>query len=142
MRHYEILLLIHPDQSEQIQAMVKRYKTTVKEQGGKVHRFEDWGRRPLAYPINKLHKAHYLLFNIECNQATLDELKSAFRYNDAVLRELIMKCDSAITTPSPMTKEAAAKKNMYDAPEAPEAPETENISPEAPEAESPTESTE
>lgn len=110
MQHYEIVLLIHPDQSEQVSAMVKRYKAVVKEAGGQVHRFEDWGRLALAYPINKVHKAHYVLFNIECNKNTLDELTTSFRYNDAIIRSLVLKRDSAITEPSPLMQEAAAHK--------------------------------
>lgn len=104
MRHYEIVFLIHPDQSEQVSAMVERYKGIVEKDAGKVHRFEDWGRRPLAYPIKKLHKAHYVLINIECTPATLAELKSAFRYNDAVLRSLVLNRDEAITELSPMLR--------------------------------------
>jgi small subunit ribosomal protein S6 len=107
MRHYEIVLLIHPDQSEQVPTMVKRYETTILESNGQIHRSEDWGRRQLAYPINKVHKAHYLLLNIECGKETLESLKTTFRYNDAVLRHLILVQDHAITTPSPMMKKAA-----------------------------------
>lgn len=110
MKHYEIVLLIHPDQSEQVSAMTKRYKATIKDGGGQVHRFEDWGRRQLAYPINKIHKAHYLLFNIECNKEIIDELSTAFRYNDAVLRSLVLNRDTAVTDPSPMMQEFAQKK--------------------------------
>ena len=110
MRHYEIVLLIHPDQSEQAPAMLKRYKTVIKEDGGDVHRLEDWGRRQLAYPINKLHKAHYILLNIECSKAVLDELTTAFRYNDAIIRYLILNRDQAITEPSPMVVESSQKK--------------------------------
>lgn len=106
MRHYEIVFLVHPDQSSQVPAMIERYQTMVKEGGGKVHRFEDWGRRQLAYSISKVHKAHYLLMNIECEKAVLDELENAFRYNDAVLRNLVLKRKHAITTPSPMMKGA------------------------------------
>lgn len=104
MRHYEIIVLIHPDQSEQVPAMSKRYSAMVEAQGGKIHRQEDWGRRQLAYQIDKLHKAHYLLFNIECSTETIAELRSAFRFNDAVLRHLILLQDEAITTPSLMLK--------------------------------------
>lgn len=110
MRHYEIVLIIHPDQSDQAPTMVKRYKTMVKEGGGEVHRFEDWGRRQLAYPIDKVHKGHYLLFNIECGKETIEELKTAFRYNDAVIRNLILIRDEAITEPSPMMQEATQKR--------------------------------
>lgn len=104
MRHYEIVLLIHPDHSTQIPAMIDRYKSTIEKNGGKIHRQEDWGRRPLAYIIKKVHSAHYLLFNIECDQEALDSLEYAFRYNDAVLRELIIRRDEAITSSSPMMK--------------------------------------
>lgn len=104
MRHYEIVLLIHPDQSEQVPAMVERYTSLIKGDDGKIHRFEDWGRRQLAYPINKLHKAHYILLNIECGQKVLDELEHTFRFNDAVLRNLVIRCDQAITEPSAILK--------------------------------------
>lgn len=104
MRHYEIVLLIHPDQSEQVNAMLDRYKATIKDGGGKIHRLEDWGRRQLAYPINKIHKAHYILLNIECDQKVLEELTTAFRFNDAVIRDLVLKREVAITEPSPMMK--------------------------------------
>ncbi|MCA0176292.1 MAG: 30S ribosomal protein S6 [Proteobacteria bacterium] len=104
MRHYEIVLLIHPDQSEQVPAMLERYKTLVTNGGGKVHRVEDWGRRQLAYMIQKLAKAHYLCLNIECDNATLAELETGFRFNDAVLRHLTVLQDKAITTPSVMMK--------------------------------------
>src|SRR5690348_16535453 len=97
MRHYEIVLLIHPDQSEQVPTMVKRYRAMIEEGQGRVHRFEDWGRRQLAYPINKVHKAHYILLNIECGKETLEALKTAFRYNDAVIRDLIINVDHAIS---------------------------------------------
>jgi small subunit ribosomal protein S6 len=104
MRHYEICFIVHPDQSEQVPAMIDRYKNLVTGQGGKVHRVEDWGRRQLAYPIDKLVKAHYVLLNIECGKATLDELEHGFRYNDAVLRHLTVGTKKAETTPSPMMK--------------------------------------
>lgn len=106
MRHYEVVLLIHPDQSEQVPTMVKRYEAMIKEGQGQIHRFEDWGRRQLAYPINKVHKAHYLLFNIECNKETLEALKTAFRYNDAVLRDLVLGTDHAVTEHSPMLRKS------------------------------------
>lgn len=113
MRHYEIVFLVHPDQSAQVPAMVDRYRTIVEGAGGTLHRLEDWGRRHLAYPIAKVLKAHYVLMNIECDQATLDELESSFRFNDAVLRNLTVRRDEAITEPSPMAKaghaEAAAE---------------------------------
>ena len=104
MRHYEIVLLIHPDQSEQVPAMLERYKTSITAGGGKVHRVEDWGRRQLAYMIDKLAKAHYLCLNIECGKETLDELETGFRYNDAVLRHLTVARPKADTTPSVMMK--------------------------------------
>ncbi len=104
MRHYEIVFMVHPDQSEQVPAMIERYRATIEEQGGKIHRLEDWGRRQLAYPIDKLHKAHYVLMNIECEGKTLNELETAFRFNDAVLRHLTVRRDEAITSPSPLAK--------------------------------------
>ncbi|MGA1206646.1 MAG: 30S ribosomal protein S6 [Gammaproteobacteria bacterium] len=102
MNHYEIVLLFHPDQSEQVPAMLERYTNTVTEDGGSVHRLEDWGRRQLAYPINDLHKAHYVLWNIECSVAVLEELTTTFRFNDAVLRNLVIKRDEAIVEISPI----------------------------------------
>ena len=104
MRHYEIVFLVHPDQSEQVPAMVERYRGVIDSEGGKVHRLEDWGRRQLAYPIQKIHKAHYVLMNIECGQGALDELLSVFRFNDAILRHLIVRMDRAVTEPSPLVK--------------------------------------
>ena len=104
MRHYEIVFLVHPDQSEQVPAMVERYRAMIESGSGKIHRHEDWGRRQLAYPINKIHKAHYVLLNIECNAETLDELTSAFRFNDAVLRNLVVVRDNPVTEPSVMMK--------------------------------------
>ncbi|HET7649440.1 MAG TPA: 30S ribosomal protein S6 [Gammaproteobacteria bacterium] len=104
MRHYEVVFLVHPDQSEQVPAMTERYRSMIEAEGGHIHRLEDWGRRQLAYPISKMHKAHYVLMNIECGQATLDELIGAFRFNDAVLRHMVMRCDRAITEPSPLIK--------------------------------------
>lgn len=110
MRHYEIVLLFHPDQSEQVTVMSKRYKALIKESGGEVHRFEDWGRRQLAYPIRKVYKAHYVLLNVECGKEVLDELATAFRYNDAIIRSLVLRRDAAITAPSPMMQEVVHKK--------------------------------
>ncbi|MBV5274681.1 MAG: 30S ribosomal protein S6 [Lamprocystis purpurea] len=104
MRHYEVVFLVHPSQSEQVAAMVERYRGNLEKRGGLVHRFEDWGRRPLAYPINKVHKAHYILMNVECDQEAIDELESAFRFNDAVLRNLIIRRDAAVTEPSALVK--------------------------------------
>jgi small subunit ribosomal protein S6 len=98
------VFLVHPDQSEQVPGMVERYRSTIETGGGKIHRLEDWGRRQLAYPIAKIHKAHYVLMNIECEQAVLNELKSAFRFNDAVLRDMVIKRDEAVTEPSFMLK--------------------------------------
>jgi small subunit ribosomal protein S6 len=103
-RHYEVVFVVHPDQSEQVPAMIERYTALVSSKGGKVHRLEDWGRRQLAYPIEKVAKAHYVLMNIECGQAELDELEHAFRFNDAVLRHLVVKMKKAETGPSPMLK--------------------------------------
>ena len=105
MRHYEIVFLVHPDQSEQVPAMVERYRNMITGSGGTVHREEDWGRRQLEFPIKKIHKAHYALMNIECSQEALDELESAFRFNDAVLRHLTLSCKAAETEKSPMLLE-------------------------------------
>ncbi len=104
MRHYEVVFLAHPDQSEQVPAMVERYEAMIVKHEGKVHRKEDWGRRQLAYPVNDLHKAHYILMNIECSQVALDELKTAFKFNDAILRNLILQRKEAITIESIMMK--------------------------------------
>lgn len=104
MRHYEIVFMVRPDQSEQVAGMIERYTGSITEAGGKIHRLEDWGRRQLAYPINKLHKAHYVLMNVEADQAVVDELETAFRFNDAVLRNMIMRTKAAITEPSIMLK--------------------------------------
>lgn len=109
MRHYEIVFIVHPDQSEQVPAMIERYKTLIATNGGAVHRLEDWGRRQMAYPIQKIHKAHYVLMNIEINQAALEELEHAFKFNDAVLRHLTIKMERAITEPSPMMKDEKSK---------------------------------
>ncbi len=110
MRHYEIVILVHPDQSDQVVGMVERYIAQIKEAGGQIHRLEDWGRRQLAYPINKIHKAHYILMNIECGQTTLDELEELFRYNDAIIRKLIIRRDEAITDESLLAKSAEEKR--------------------------------
>ena len=112
MRHYEIVFIVHPDQSEQVPAMVERYKTLVTSHGGQIHRLEDWGRRQLAYPIQKLHQAHYVLMNIECTGDVLNELEHGFKFNDAVLRHLTIKMKKAVTTPSPMMKEEKSKSMM------------------------------
>ncbi|MFP5348645.1 MAG: 30S ribosomal protein S6 [Gammaproteobacteria bacterium] len=105
MRHYEVVFLVHPDQSEQVPAMIERYRSIIEGGQGRIHRLEDWGRRQLAYPISKVHKAHYVLMNIECALDTLRELESAFKFSDAVLRSLVIKRDVAITTPSALAKE-------------------------------------
>ena len=112
MRHYEICFIVHPDQSEQVPGMVERYRTIVTAKGGSIHRLEDWGRRQLAYPIQKIHKAHYVLMNIECDGDTLNELEHSFKFNDAVLRHLTVKMKAAVTTPSPMMKEEKSKSMM------------------------------
>ncbi|PPE72602.1 30S ribosomal protein S6 [Solimonas fluminis] len=104
MRHYEIVVMVHPDQSEQVPAMIERYKGMVTSTGGKVHRLEDWGRRQLAYPIAKAHKAHYVLMNVECSDAALAELENAFRFNDAVIRKLVVKTEAAVVEQSPLFK--------------------------------------
>ena len=102
MRHYEIVFMVHPDQSEQVPAMIERYTGLITDDGGQIHRLEDWGRRHLAYPINKIHKAHYVLMNVECSQAALDELAYNFRFNDAIIREMVIRRDGADTEMSPM----------------------------------------
>ncbi len=104
MRHYEIVFLVHPDQSEQVPAMIARYRAIIETRNGIIHRLEDWGRRQLAYPINKIHKAHYVLMNVECDNESLDELSSAFRFNDAVIRNLVIKMNEAVTEPSLLAK--------------------------------------
>ena len=112
MRHYEIVFIVHPDQSEQVPQMVERYKGVIAARSGTVHRLEDWGRRQLTYPIAKVHKAHYVLMNIECDNETLAELEHSFKFSDAVLRHLIIKMDKAHTTPSPMMREEMSKSMM------------------------------
>ena len=112
MRHYEICFIVHPDQSEQVPGMVERYRAIVGAKGGSIHRLEDWGRRQLAYPIQKIHKAHYVLMNIECDGETLNELEHSFKFNDAVLRHLIVKMKAAVVAPSPMMKEEKSKSMM------------------------------
>jgi small subunit ribosomal protein S6 len=109
MRHYEIVFIVHPDQSEQVPGMVERYRAIVTAKNGVIHRLEDWGRRQLAYPIQKIHKAHYVLMNIECDGETLNELEHSFKFNDAVLRHLTVKMKAAIVTPSPMMKDEKSK---------------------------------
>lgn len=105
MRHYEVVFLVHPDQSEQVPAMIERYSNLITQRKGKIHRLEDWGRRPLAYPINKIMKAHYVLMNLECDQAAIDELSENFRYNDAVIRNMVLRVNRAISEASPIYKE-------------------------------------
>ena len=126
MRHYEICFIVHPDQSEQVPGMVERYRAIVAAKGGVIHRLEDWGRRQLAYPIQKIHKAHYVMMNIECDGETLNELEHSFKFNDAVLRHLTVKMKAAVTTPSPMMKEEKSKSllggEVAAAPAAAEAP--------------------
>lgn len=115
MRHYEIVFLVHPDQSEQVPGMVERYTGLIKDSGGQVHRLEDWGRRHLAYPINKIHKAHYILMNIECNGEVLEELSHNFRFNDAIIRDLVIRQKEAITEESPI-KAAMSRDDRRSAP--------------------------
>ena len=122
MRHYEVCFIVHPDQSEQVPAMVERYKSLVTSRNGVIHRLEDWGRRQLAYPLQKIHKAHYVLMNIECDGETLAELEHAFKFNDAVLRHLTVKMKAAVTSPSPMMKEEKSKSLMDKGEAAAEAP--------------------
>ncbi|NOX28355.1 MAG: 30S ribosomal protein S6 [Gammaproteobacteria bacterium] len=140
MRHYEIVFMVHPDQSPQVSAMVDRYKAIVESNGGTVHRLEDWGRRQLAYTIQKVHKAHYVLMNVECGQAELDELDHAFRFNDAVLRSMVMRRDEAVTDQSPLAKSKDDRDEDYSdksaktadaAPAAAKAPAAEATTPEA-----------
>ncbi|MGI9304794.1 MAG: 30S ribosomal protein S6 [Gammaproteobacteria bacterium] len=153
MRHYEILVLVHPDQSEQVPAMIERYTAMVESRGGKIHRLEDWGRRQLAYPINKVHKAHYVLMNVEADKETIDEFHGAFRFNDAVIRNMIMSRKRAITEPSPLAKsreeqeedlreQAAAERRAADQAEE-RAAESEHVEPaQAEESEQPVEAEE
>ena len=131
MRHYEIVFIVHPDQSEQVPAMVERYRAMVTAGNGRIHRLEDWGRRQLAYPIAKMHKAHYVLMNIECDAATLTELEHAFKFNDAVLRHLIVSKSEAETGPSPMMKEEKSR-NVTDGPAGDKPAEREGSAPPAP----------
>ncbi|MDO3383279.1 30S ribosomal protein S6 [Gilvimarinus algae] len=126
MRHYEIVFMVHPDQSEQVPGMIERYTATVTNGGGQVHRLEDWGRRQLAYSINKIHKAHYVLMNIECSEEALEELTTNFRYNDAVLRNLVIRTDEAITEESPIAK--ADKESRERKPRAPRREESDRKS--------------
>jgi len=116
MRHYEVVFIVHPDQSEQVPAMVERYRQMVTGRSGKIHRLEDWGRRQLTYPIQKVHKAHYVLMNVECDNETLNEMEHAFKFNDAVLRHLVVRMSGPMTAPSPMMKEEKAR-TLTQAPE-------------------------
>jgi len=134
MRHYEIVFLVHPDQSEQVPAMIDRYKKVIEDAKGTIHRLEDWGRRQLAYQIQKIHKAHYVMMNIECDQATLDELENAFRFNDAVLRNLVIRRKAAITEPSPMAQTEERRDDRPRREEKPEAAPVEEASTAAEEA--------
>lgn len=126
MRHYEIVLLVHPDQSEQVPAMVERYTTVVTETGGSIHRKEDWGRRQLGFPIQDLHKAHYVLLNVEVSNEAIDDLKTTFRFNDAILRSMVIRTKNAVTEASPMMKSVEAKKAKDEAQTAARTPRTED----------------
>ena len=121
MRHYEVVVMVHPDQSEQVPAMLERYRSMIEADGGKVHRVEDWGRRQLAYPVAKLHKAHYLLMNIECSGAALSELEGSFKFNDAVVRRLVVRKDAADTGQSPLFKAPEEEKKADSKPRGTEA---------------------
>ena len=114
MRHYEIVFMVHPDQSDQVPAMIERYRAMIEEDGGQIHRLEDWGRRQLAYPINKIHKAHYVLMNVECSLTVLREMQSAFRFNDAVIRNLVIQRDGPETEPSPLIKSRDERESHSD----------------------------
>jgi len=135
MRHYEIVFLVHPDQSEQVGSMIERYTKSIEEGNGKVHRLEDWGRRHLAYPINKIHKAHYVLMNIECGNEVLEDLTSSFRFNDAVIRNMVVRRNEAITEPSDIKKEEDSRGERRERREAPAAPAKEATKEAAPAAE-------
>ena len=125
MRHYEIIFMVHPDQSEQVPGMVERYTAAIEKDGGQIHRYEDWGRRHLAYPINKIHKAHYILMNVEANQEAIDELTTNFRFNDAVLRNMVIRMDEAVTSESPIMKaEKESRERRSSRPERPARTET------------------
>jgi small subunit ribosomal protein S6 len=126
MRHYEIVFMVHPDQSEQVPGMIERYTTILKQDGGQIHRLEDWGRRQLAYPIEKLHKAHYVLINAEATAEAVEELETAFRFNDVILRNLVMRTKTAVTEPSPMMKEERRERREDSAPRGERAERTES----------------
>ena len=130
MRHYEIVFMVHPDQSEQVPGMIERYTATIQKDGGSVHRLEDWGRRQLAYPINKIHKAHYVLMNVEASNEALDELTTTFRFNDAVIRNLVIRRDESVTDESfimKAEKESRERKTRYEERKAAEAPVAEEV---------------
>lgn len=129
MRHYEIIFIVHPDQSEQVPAMIERYRALVTAKDGLIHRLEDWGRRQLAYPIQKIHKAHYVLMNIECSQEVLDEMEHAFKFNDAVLRHLTIKVKSAVTIPSAMMRDEKSRSITAPAASSGQAPQVESVAP-------------
>ena len=134
MRHYEIVFMVHPDQSEQVPGMIERYSNTITKDGGSVHRLEDWGRRQLAYPINKIHKAHYVLMNVEASNDAMDELTTTFRYNDAVIRNLVIRRDEAVTDESfimKAEKESRERKSRYEERKAAETPAEESAPAEA-----------
>ncbi|GAB5453687.1 MAG: 30S ribosomal protein S6 [Halioglobus sp.] len=134
MRHYEIVFMVHPDQSEQVPGMIERYTSTIQKDGGQVHRLEDWGRRQLAYPINKIHKAHYVLMNVEASNDALDELTTTFRYNDAVIRNLVIRRDAPVTEESfimKAEKENRERKSRYEERQATESAKTEEPAKEA-----------
>lgn len=124
MKHYEIVFLVHPDQSEQVPAMIERYRSTIEGHGGSIHRLEDWGRRQLAYPINKIHKAHYVMMNVECSKEALADIESAFRFNDAVIRNLVLTMKEAVTEASPLAKAKEEKREDSSAAPATTAEET------------------
>ena len=130
MRHYEVVFLVHPDQSEQVPGMIDRYRSNIEAKDGAIHRMEDWGRRQLAYPINKIHKAHYILMNIECGQESLDELEDAFRFNDAVIRHMVLVRKEAVTVQSPLAKQAEEREAPVRR-EEPAAPAAEAVAEEA-----------
>lgn len=132
MRHYEVVFIVHPDQSEQVPGMIERYRQMVTSRGGRIHRLEDWGRRQLAFPIQKVHKAHYVLMNIECDQETLTELEHAYKFNDAVVRHLIVNMTRAVTEPSPMMKEEKSRTVVGDGAKPESKPEAEKPAAAAP----------
>jgi len=137
MRHYEIVFLVHPDQSEQVPAMIERYRTSIESRDGAIHRLEDWGRRQLEYPINKVHKAHYVMMNVECDKEALEEITTAFRFNDAVIRNLVITRKSAITEASPLARPAKeeSRRDSSDYKPAETAPVSEVVAEEATAAE-------